>query len=314
MKKVLFSAMIIAAVVSCSKSETENPIGPDGTNEIKLTAGLTGTKAAFGAGSAVNGLQFLRKDATAQMPTSFVGGVPVTGNLAADDKITFDNKQYYHATDNSYFVSYYPAGTVGTENVTWGINGKVDIMTTENPVDVGTNLAKLTTAMKYQHRLAQVEVIVTGDDAAGAAARWGNVTAIALANTPISMSCDYATMGVSTSGAPTANIALSHTDYTGTFVPTPVPDAASVAVVAAGMFAPSASRTITLMVQCAGGTETDVTPRTVVVDFDEGKSLTAGHKHTITLKFAKTPSTDEIKATATIEDWKPGNTGTGGIN
>lgn len=310
MKKVLFSAMIIATMVSCSKSETENPVGPEGTNEIRLSAGIAGTKAAVDGDVAVSDLQFLRADATATTPTSFAGKTAFGGSRAVGGVITFDNKQYYGQTDNAYFVSYYPAGTVNSDVVTWTIDGKTDVMTAA-VIDAGTQaLHAAPGSFAYKHQLSQVEVIISGE--VGSAARWGDVTSIKLKNTAPSMTYSYATMTTATAGTASAS-ALVAPDYTADFTTVAVPDAAATTVVAAGMFMPSASQTIALEVAFANGAETAGT-RSVIVDLGTGNSLTIGKKHTITLTFKATPSGDEIVVSSTIDTWDTGHTGAGDIN
>lgn len=309
MKKLLFSALVLTtAMSSCSKNNDQ--VDPGNTKEIVLS-GITGTRVAYDENSAIDGLQFLRADG-AVAPSSFAGSEIIRGTRATSGAITFGNRQYYNTTTTtkSFFVSYYPEGQVNSNIVTWNIDGKTDILRTPAITDAGSNQTPVANAaLAYQHELAQVEVILSG--VAGAGARWGKIKSIKLKSTPSQLLYNYSTLNVTPSSTK-SDIALWSTDYESAFAPVDVPSAVSTTKVAAGMFVPSASQTVTLQVEATGAGMTD--PRTIVIDLKAGNSFARAQTHVITLNFSNIPTTTEISATSTIERWTVGSVGSGNVN
>lgn len=306
MKKFLFPLLVFTALSSCNKEVT--PGGdPGALKEIRLGSGITGrTKAACDGDVAIVGLQFLRKDATAA-PGDFSGCRAIPGSRALGGVITFGEAQYYAASGNTYFVSYFPAGTVRSDVVTWNIDGKTDIMTAA-VADAGTNTTPSTTAsLSYLHSLAQIEVICRASvDDNAVQTRWGNITSIRLCDTPTTLCYAYNGLAV-TPGVTKAGIALAAGDYTADFTATAVPPSTNITPDAAGMFVPSASQSFRMEITTvAGGT------RIVTIDLGEGNSLKEGQKHVVTLTFQ--PNLKEIGVSSTIEAWTEGAKGSGTIN
>lgn len=313
MKKILLSAMLLAAITSCSKSETERPVNEDGLAEIVLSSGVV-SKAIIEEGVAIEGLQFVRIDGTV-MPTDFSTATlaPITGSRAGGAgaaAITFANKQHYSATNHSYFTSYYPQGTYVNGVVKWVIDGKTDILSS-NAIDAGTNAAHTSISpLAYRHELAQIAVVCKAEDAT-AAARWGKIQSIKLKKAESNLLYSLASM-TATAGNVLSDIALLKGEtYELPFLPIDIPTTANTDIVAAGMFAPSASQQFTLEVE----TEKEGV-KILTIDLGNGKSLVRGKRHTATLTFKNVTTPEvEIGITASIEAWQnDGASGEGEFN
>mgnify|MGYP000668825462 CR=1 FL=1 len=187
MKKVFLSALAIAAMASCSKTELSNT--PDGSVEIKAksTALSISTKSPYeGTISSGNPL-------TAQVLVSKTDGKYTSrycdGEMTFSDdgttEASFATPQYYPADGSVlYLCGLYPSdlggwGTV-TESASRTFDGKTDIMaaaqqqSSKSEAQTGTY-----PTMQFKHLLTKLVVkLVAEDDAAVTA--WGNVTDISL--------------------------------------------------------------------------------------------------------------------------------------
>ena len=187
MKKVFLSALAIAAMASCSKTELSNT--PDGSVEIKAksTALSISTKSPYeGTISSGNPL-------TAQVLVSKTDGNYTLrycdGEMTFSDdgttEASFATPQYYPADGSVlYLCGLYPSdlggwGTV-TESASRTFDGKTDIMaaaqqqSSKSEAQTGTY-----PTMQFKHLLTKLVVkLVAEDDAAVTA--WGNVTDISL--------------------------------------------------------------------------------------------------------------------------------------
>lgn len=308
MKKLLISAIIVAAIVGCSKREIIGVVD-EGPRLISLSSDMdasVSSKVAYGGTDVeVGGLQYLRKDATAA-PTSFAGSTVIGGTKAVGGAVNLVPAQYYaNASNKAYFVGYHPAGAVAAEVVTWTVNATTDIMTT-TVGDAGTDVAPLVPNMTFNHELCQVEVICRPETNQQAAtqARWGNITAIAFKGATSTLTYTYATLAVA-NGAGTANIPFVKSDYTTAFAAIAMPVSGNTTVNAAGMFVPTGTNTFTLTVTTANKGATDVT-----VTLDAAKTLVKSNKYSVTLTF----NTKSIVVKATIAPWTAGGTGSGTLN
>lgn len=319
MKQILFSAMIVAAMASCSK-EQEAPAAQSGPKEITVLSTVDGqTKAAIIGTSDITGLQFLSAEG-ASMPTTWVGKIPFSGNRAGSDgKITMNSKLYYNedGTTNTYLTSYYPAGVLSNNILTWSIDGKTNILTAA-PIDKGNKTTAANNALSYKHQLCQVEVICkveTDGDAAAIKARWGKVTGIKMLDAPAKASLDYSTLLVNPS-VEIAALTFLRPDYSTPLAALDLQLSAATDVQAAAMVYPQATRTFQLELAMAGGTEGSIN-RTVTIDLGEGNTMVRAKKHVVTLTFKKTnESGTEIEVSGTagdFEEWSNGATGSGSI-
>ncbi len=306
MRKILLPMLILAAMSSCSKENTGTP-DAGGLKEVRLGSGIKSqTKAAYNGDVAVGGLQFLRKDAAAA-PTDFSGCTALSGERAQGGAITFDEAQYYAASGNTYFASYFPAGSAGNDAVTWTVDGRTDIMTAD-AVNAGSNAAPDASAsLSYRHELAQIEVVCKAAiDGGSVQARWGEITGIKLLDTPTAMSYAYDGLAV-TPGAEKGGIGLVNPNYTEDFAPLAVPASTNTAPNAAGMFVPSASQRFQLEISTTiGGV------KVITIDLGAGESLKRSEKHIVTLTFQATQ--EQIGVSSSIETWTEGAAGSGSLD
>lgn len=312
MKKILLSAIVIAAIVGCSKRNVTEPV-PD-SNAIVLGSGFTATsnansKAALFGDMVVPGLQFLRLDVIQGLPapTDFTNGTLVVAEREAGGNIKWGAAQYYNATTttSTYFASYYPQATVAGSTATWTIDGKKDIMTA-GVVNSGNNITKETPTVAYKHELAQVQVICVAENTKPLATiitHWGKITGIKMKATKATMDYSYATLATSTAAAADGDVAFSAPDYTANFTPVDIAATTSTTVVAAGMFAP-AGQTFQLEI-----TSELRGVQTATVDLKAPNKLEKGKKHIITCTFGKSDTDPIIIATSTIEAWGTGANG-----
>lgn len=313
MKKVLLSALALAATIGCARQVSDD-LGSDGLVAIQLGASVSGSvesKAAYNGDVAVTGLQFLRKDAAAgALPTDFSGIVPISGNrTVGTGLIAFDNSQYYLPSGlNAYFVSYYPAASIVSGIATWTIDGKTDVMTS-NVVNAGNKGGVLTPVLNYRHELAQIEVILrAASDGGLVQARWGKINQILLRSTPTTMSYAFNGFAV-TPSTTTGTIGFASPDYTTPFAQMDIPMSTNVLANAAGMFVPVASQYFALEVHTA--TEG---VKVVTIDLGTGNVLAKGKKHTVTLTFSDRNTNPEITVGSTIDQWGVGANGNGTLN
>lgn len=323
MKKFIFSAMIIASVVSCTQRDTDAGVE---SNEIRLSSGMDdqisgkASKAAFGGASAVNSLQILRLDnsVSTPIPKNFTDAKLVEANRATDGNTTWSNPQFYRSTqEHVFFASYYPSGTISADKVaTIAIDGKTDIMTAP-AVYAGNTASPINAQLKYRHELAQIEVIckvATGEVENQTISRWGNIKSIKMKSTKPSMDYNWASQRIAPSGSD-AYISFWDEDYTNEFVEQPIGGLSATKAIAFGMFAPSTSQLFTLEMQFDGAAiiSTNNGIRSAVVDLGAGNKLERGKKHVITCTFRANQS-NPIAVTTSIEEWTVGATGTGEFN
>ena len=187
MKKVFLSALAIAAMASCSKTELSNT--PDGSVEIKAksTALSISTKSPYeGAISSGNPLtaQVLVSKTDGNYTSRYCNG-EMTFSDDGTTEASFATPQYYPADGSVlYLCGLYPSdlggwGTV-TESASRTFDGKTDIMaaaqqqSSKSEAQAGTY-----PTMQFKHLLTKLVVkLVAEDDAAVTA--WGNVTDISL--------------------------------------------------------------------------------------------------------------------------------------
>lgn len=185
MKKIIISAAIIAAAaVGCSKTNSHTEVVDGKTKEIRIGTSLSdltaSSKAALTSADAVQGLQILRWDAT-QEPTDFSAATLITADRVDDaTNIAFATPQYYDPKLNAYFAGYYPAAlSHDAGSVKWVQDGKTDILRAGR-IDMGTDAEPLSPVLEFQHILTQFEIIciAEADKTAEVRARWGKIDSI----------------------------------------------------------------------------------------------------------------------------------------
>lgn len=319
MKKLLLSVMIVAAAItSCSKKTTGTVGENDGRVEIKLNSGVAVSKAELDNTSAITGLAFRRVDQVGNPPVVGLGSAPVLkANRAADGSIAFDVPQYYNADGliGSWFLSYYPEGTVAGTDVTWDIDGKTDILVS-SIFTAGNKTAPVLTPLNYDHTLFMVEILCKAEAGKDTEvqSRWGKVVGVKLKDTPkqrildVKETGELATMPTYKASAQVATLPLFDKDF-GAFQPITISEN-NIGVQARGMFAPQGNK-IQLIVttQRDGAGEIDTELPVFTVGGGGGDGISAGRKHLLTLTFKPGPGEPEIVLTSTISDWVQGQPG-----
>lgn len=326
MKQILISLMAVAALVSCSKSESlETP--NDGTIRVITGIEAPGTKAVVTQTLGVTDVAFRLIHAAAK-PSDFTTATALKGNIAATTgAVTFDPSapKYETANDhNAWFIGYYPAGTATGTKITWTIDGKTDILRTESVWDAGKFSAPVSTGMTFQHQLSQVEVLCIATSSAALSAvqsAWGNIKSISFKDAPTEMEFDYAALTVA-NGTSKADKALSK-DYNGTaFTSIAIPANNSTVINAMAMLAPvtkaDAAKSFELIVVTEGKTTdiaddiTTTVPVKVAAATGDAEDMVKGKTHKVTLTFDVNGK--DISATqTTINAWQPGSEGSGSL-
>lgn len=312
MKKLLLSAMIIAAAITSCSKKTADIDNNDGKVEIKLNSGIVVSKAALDNTSSLTGVVFHRVDRVGSGgPPNCYGTPGLTANRATNGDITFDVPQYYHATLPTFIVSYYPAGTVNQEDVDIAIDGKTDILCRPMTTISGTAAAPAPTTIEYQHTLAMVEVNCKAENGKDTEvqSRWGKVVGLKLKNThPTMKVCLGTGFDFNHTGTPTT-IALWNANFEA-FAPITLTDANS-AVQSRGMFAPNAGvLDLVITTQRDGGNPVD---KELKITLPGAAEFKAGFKHLLTLTF-KASLLEEIEVTSTIKDWEVGTGASGDVD
>ena len=191
MKKILLSAMVVAALASCSKRGAENPADPG--NEIKATAsaldvtskapiienfppGATIARVIASESAASNG------DYTKEYQSERGGYMNFTDNspqgFVNENGSTPNGKTYTGGIESVYLSALYPHTGWGYQVTTapvHQIDGKTDIMATD---EIQTTKTK-TGELEFQHLLTQLQIKARANDDAAIAA-WGDITGITL--------------------------------------------------------------------------------------------------------------------------------------
>lgn len=332
MKSILLSIFTLAALASCSKSENPTEGTPqDGVIRIFTGVDAPGTKAVVSQATGLSGAQFIRVEGDA--PTDFSSTATsyahTAGTIeATSGKVTFTSTPTYNMNDaKSWFVAYYPAGTLTNNVVTWNINGSTDILRTDAAWDAGKYSAPLTgatgTKLILNHQLSQVEVICkaeSGSAISAVRAAWGKISKIEFLDAPTTMTYTLSDLAVA-NGTTTANFALlkSYADADNTFEAIDIPESSNDQANAMAMLAPvapTATESFKLKITTEGSTT--VTPQvpieqTVLVSLDGSKAtMVKAQRHVVTLTF-KADGKDVAISNTTIEDWADGAAGSNDV-
>ncbi|CDB82776.1 predicted protein [Bacteroides clarus CAG:160] len=327
MKKSIFSLLAVVTMAGCTQGDVVELV-PNENVEIKLTssaiAAETMTRAPYEGTIGVNG------SLTARVLVSETSGSYTT--TYANDKMTFtdngttavgfDTPKYYPADNRAlYICGLYPFedwGTPANDECKFTFNGSQDVMaagqksSTKNTSKDGT-YPQLT----FNHLLTQLVIKAVAEDDAAITA-WGNLTDLTLtkvgADNPASAVTVTLSTGVADEGTAFATLLTAGMSF---WVKGAAPETAFTSQtkalttdgeeVAYSMVAPLKNATgtadYTLAVKTANSGSTPVTVpvnlRTTGSNADYTAS-TQGKKFVVLLTFKAT----EIKASATVEDWK----------
>lgn len=315
MNKIIYSALAVAAMVSCTSQEELIENGDK--VEIKLQGGISAieTKAAVGAGSALDAFTLLRYDAT-DVPADFTTptGTAITdASMNTSGEITLATKQYYDfdGTKNTYFVGFYPNATTAptTNEVILPVDGQTDILTFDC-INTGNKVTPKTDAIAFKHMLTQLVFQVKGD--AQSATNFGTITSIQVKEQPDKVKLTLGTTATLADESTTADIyaynADGKMDNAAISIPTDVTN------IGYALIAPLAANVNTHTYTLSIKTSNLATAQDVSVKVDEKTAGTgaapAGKKVIITLTFSQ----KEIAGSGAIADWsEEGGTGSGSI-
>lgn len=209
-----------ALAFSCTKSSPDAEL-PAGDGIIKVTASI-GTSAidqAQGTGSAITQTKAPKNpgDALADarfmsmnvVNRAYVNLQTVVASVAADGAVTFVPGLKYDKINNyqTDIVGYWPVETrretitvtvqdpdtqaesqVPVEYHVWDLDGKTDLIITENPENAGNYLFPMTDIeARLSHAIARLEVICVGDTLVSGediVKMWGKIEKIELLDTP----------------------------------------------------------------------------------------------------------------------------------
>lgn len=308
MKKMIYSALAIAAMVSCTSQE--ELIEEGDLVEIKLQAGISAieTKAALDANSALDAFTLLRYDATTE-PTDFTTEHKVIQDASLNgNTITLATPEYYNidAAQNTYFVGFYPKVsnvTTTTKEVTIDIDGKTDILACD-VFNAGNKTTQTSSGITFKHMLTQFVIKIAGD--AASKEYFGQVTSIKI---KAQANSGKLTLGVTSSLVPegSADIPVYKADAEAPAmdIPTTAGDFGY------ALIAPNTNESAdyTLSVK----TEKLSTPASVTVTVTKAgvdtHAAPAGKKVVITLTFSQ----KEIAGTGAIANWEDAGTGNGTV-
>lgn len=303
MKKILFSMLAMAAMVSCS-NENEQIDGINGKVEIKLNAGVVGveTKAELTAFDNTS-VSLIRIDEESANAGSIDWGVSTkeTATIAAGGAVTLPLAYKFYDTTgkNAYFIGYYPDATIVSRVVSYtDIDGTKDILCTAT-VDAGNQTGNGEAAFEFKHMLSQVEIQVKGESVA--AANFGKITNITLSSVPSEANLTIGTTPTLAQKGGAASDITIYNDATGTAILGTATPIGNIPMLIPGLGKDDASKlVIKITTENKGVSTVNVTNIT--------NGLASGSKHTITLTFK-----NEISATATIGGWSDGTDADGDV-
>lgn len=318
MKKLVFSMLAMAAMVSCtSESDPINDIDGDKA-EIKMTAGVLNivTKSAGvidGNAAAITDVAFWKINAAENEAIDWTNSPEIfTATIATTKEVTFTgDKPYYSAKSDEFahIIGYHPQsdGTLGTstdaDKVSYTIDGNKDILYAA--VKKGSKTTKDTPlAPEFKHLLTQLKVKIVGDAAAKAA--WGTIQSIAVKEADKALTLNLANGTIAASSTPSKdNLNLIVASY---------PDIPETATEVGYIMVLPRTEQYTLVVTTDNYTSGKdvaiaIPKRTTDPVRTENQTL-AGESYTITLTF----EAGEVKANATVDAWKDGGTGTGTVD
>lgn len=298
-KTLLFLLCAVFTAVGCKK---EIPKRMD-LLEIQLEGKVaaTITKGAIESGhSSSLPINFLREDQSSD--GSWGGyGSPLDATRESSGNITFSITQYYltHPSyDNTKLVGWHPRSSVTDNKTTIPIDGKTDIMLSNEITGSKSSLFGATDALThvFSHLLTQIRVTAYARSEAEREL-WGTVTSIAIKSTPANCTIDFPGSVSFGTDAGLELVRTSRSNDAVTAVTYPLSLSASSSTptdCGYAIIAPEGSGGIILSITTQkGGT----------IDIGISHELIAGTAYNIQLLF----TAKEITASATIENWLTSN-------
>lgn len=337
MKKLLVSLLAVAAMASCSKSETESAAAPETNSDlveilVKSTSRSIDTRAPFeGTISGDNQLtaRVIASATSANYSTPYKDG-KMTFADNGTTQVGFSDKAYYPVDGSTlYLCGLYPADNWQnvTETAVYTFDGKTDIMAAAE-VSSSKSEAQGGTypTLAFKHLLTKLVIKAKAEDDAAIKA-WGKITEITLKQAGSSLPYNMAT--VTLAGGTAAKGAFSNTQeafafYTMTgetynedaFTGQAVDLTTDGAKVAYSLVAPvtaTGTGDFKLKIKTQRGMEAvQENEVTVGLQKTEGGAFegdTQGKSFEITLTFKAT----EIQAKATVAAWEEGGSASADI-
>lgn len=286
MKKLMFTAIVLATVLWGCSSEDDNCIDPQPSAdnvEIKLNANVPGvvTRAPVNTNDNITAT-FVASVTTGDYTTNaWSSTATFVASPTGTSALSFSPARYYPVDNSSIFIKgYYPAGSLSGKTVTYtGADGTKDVMITGQAT--GTKATASPLSFTFNHLLTQLQFkFVSGS---GYPASGNNVSSIVVKSqkTPATLSLNDGSLTYTT-----GDVTL-----TGTY-----------AITSAGSVAADCP-----MVKSGESVVLSITTSDGVTYPDATISLTTetGKAHLITLTF--TPK--EITATVSVTAWVTGGTG-----
>lgn len=294
MKKMLISVLALLGMVACTNENEPEIINENGDPvEIKMVSSVVDvnakTRTVVTEGDEID-VAFSRIDAITS-PIDWKTGIEVAAKIGTDKNITFTTPQYYSptATTNSYFIGYYPTGTLANGVVTFtGMDGSQDIL---YATEVHGNKTSGNTALSpaFKHKLAQLQFKFVKD---ASFQKDVTVTEIKINGTHLPVSLNVADGVITYATDPTVITAFTGQNY---------------AMGATDPVTPANN----LVEVGANGITLDITLSDDTTFSGVSVSLTTKEStaHVITLTFKQAEAT----GSATIGEWEPGDAGTGEV-
>ena len=327
MKKVLLPLFAAAMLTACSNEDMPQTAGQGGEGdnvEIKMSTTALDIDVKKPFTDDISGTNTLQALVVVSETTNSYNPHYAKGTMTFTDEGTtekpfdnngFDGERFYPKGDddvNLYVRGFYPSTgwTVNATNATFTVDGKSDVMTA-NEVTTNKGQAKIQTypALAFNHQLTQLIIKVQAADDATENTEVNKIELVGVNNAetvPTTCTLTYDGNGVVFSGTAESLAAYkTGTDDAFASQTTALTDApVEVAyVLCPPVASPSTTADYKLKVTYAGDVE-----KTVDIDL-KGENDTdaftgnrAGYAFTVTLNFKAT----EIKATATVTDWKEG--------
>ena len=327
---LLLAGFFLALLCGCSKSKS--PVAPDPSPgdrpvQIALSGGVARSVASDGvfssaslppAGKAVIGSDYagtlqvafarLDQQQDGSWPAYSAATAPLNATLAAgsgERAITFSTAQYYlsrNTNNDTRLVGWYPQGSWSAGRVSFSIDGKTDIMLTQeltgNKTD-GSRFGQSGKVFEFKHQLTRLNITAYVDGDAAAAA-WGQIETGGIVLKKQTQACAVALPATVSFGSGSADLTLlakTAADDTPITYPLSLPAGAeNAAECGYAMIRPvDAGSSVTLAVTTSAGGTYEV-PVTLAEGFKEG------YAYDVTLKFTAT----RIEPTATIGAWEDG--------
>ncbi len=294
MKKIILATVALIVFAGCVKDLPYEDI----PIPIQFNAGLSAvnTRAPLSNLNSLSGIQVLRAPDGESADFSGATSVTITASTDAGGDVTVTPAQYYNATPTlkAWFLSFYPAGAMGTGKVSWTIDGTQDIIATGS-VDAGSKSSPNAVDLGFGHKLSQIQFEVIAASEA-AQTYWGTLTSISVSSvTEIELTFP------STLGSTGSASALPTTGFTSPLtIPFSEPAASAGNVI---IYPVETLGEVKVLTSTMGGVA-----QTASISLTAG--AVAGSAHLITITFGEQGA---ISFTASLTPWATGATGTGSL-